>query len=277
MFNLPQLSGLLSAGLLLWSGTNLAMLDNGAHQTSPPSLGSDEEPVASVHVAVEPIYAFDKYYINDVNPFVPYNKRVVERKRMWERKRRVRNKPPAKVPEQVKPIEPPKKPVKLPELVLPKFKESKEHVPKVLGSVAMDDRYLLFVKLGDKEAPQMKPGDKIEGWILLDMENDMARFRDPDGEILRVPVGLSGKDANSITDTGTASTGSKNPLQVPSGKIDPQEALRLLKDPKAAQQIMKDPEMREMMKNPMVQDFLRQNGLGHLIDGRKKMGGQRGK
>ena len=71
---------------MFWSGGQLALTDNQVHRTGAPALQSDEKPVAKMRVDVEEIQGFDQYYINEVNPFVPFNQREPERKRrMWNR------------------------------------------------------------------------------------------------------------------------------------------------------------------------------------------------
>ena len=265
MFNIAQLSGLLTAALMMWSTGHLAMATNRVAQTGPPSLPNGEKPVATIEVAVEPIYEFDAYYINEVNPFVPYSKRQIERKRMWERRKRP-NKAPEKVPEDKRPTPVPQKPIKLPELVLPTYNAGKENSPQVIGSVEMGDRYLVFVKLGEREQ-QMHAGDKIGDWTLVKMENGLVTFNDPDGEVLRVGA-VNGENVNSIdgaavekaTPANTGVTGALAPSTA--------EILELLKDPSNKQQVqemLKNPKMKKMLMSPTVQKMLRENGLGHLV------------
>lgn len=275
MLNLPQLSGFIATGLMLWSGAHLALFESQARSIPDPTLPQAEEPVVSYRVDLEEIHAFEQYYTNDLNPFVPWSKRDRE-KRRWRNKRRPsNNKPPTQVPEKMKPPPPPEKPTTLPPLKLPAFSGVTASVPKVIGSIATDEQFLLFVQLGKEEKP-LRAGEQIGGWTLLGLVNQVARFQDPDGEILEVPVGNTENDGNSIADKngGNTSNTGQTGAQIPqlSNGLQAKDVLELLKDPdneQRVQEMMKQPEFRRMLSNPSIQKYLRDNGLGHLVDGRR--------
>lgn len=269
MINLPQITGLASMVFMFWSGGQLALTDLQAHRTGVPALLDDEKPVAQMRVDIEEIQSFDQYYINEVNPFVPFNQREPERKRMWTRRNRPRDaKPPVTIPEEKKPVETPTLPVKLPELVLPTIKPTDAVAPKIIGNVSMGDRFLVFVELGDKEA-QMQAGDKIGGWTLLRMEDTQVFFQDPDGQTVSVSTIIGNTNTISqSTAQGTGSSGAGGIPQMPQG-MDAKQLIDMLGDPGAVEMIenmAKDPKNKKLLMNPTVQRMLREAGLDHLLN-----------
>ena len=275
MFNVAQLSGFVSAALMLWSGTNLALDDYSVHTTGVPALQSNEKPVARVQVDVDAISEFETYYLNEINPFVPYSKRVVERRQMRERNNRNKRRPPTEVPKEREPVKPPQPPVALPKLVFEPLKPDTVKVPQIVGNVATADAYLVFVRLGDKEM-SMKPGDKIDGWTMVEMKDGQVEFKDPDGESLRINVvngaqinEIASSDSGSEAGTGSAGGQGNGVLGQAPKTMNQKQMIELLKDPVYAEafkrQLKSDPNMKKMLMDPTVLRMLREAGLEHII------------
>lgn len=278
--NIGHLSSVLSLGLVLWSGSSFVVAERNVFRTQPPALARDAQPVVSVGVDLSHIAKFNTYNTNELNPFVPYSEQVEERK---ERRRR-RNKPKvARRPSETAPlpvVEAPVRPLKLPTLVLPVLKAQDVVVPTVLGVVHAQDRFFALVQIAGKERQMTKDGEAFKGWVLTGIENKLATFIDPDGEELKVPVGMGGTGANVVSATQQAASkstqGKKGALPA---NLDMKKIMQMMADPAQRPKLLKmaqDPRYRDLLKDPVIRDLImQQSAVGGSVGHQHGGGGRR--
>ncbi len=132
--------------------------------------------------AMPPIGAFDGFYINDDNPFVPWREREAEKKRLQQPATVVvKARPPAKI-ETITP----------PELKLPPSKSGGGDAPKVVGFTRRPDGTVdvLFNLPGETRPRLMKPGERVGRWTFTAIaDGNVALFSDETGRAYRLVIG----------------------------------------------------------------------------------------
>lgn len=168
---------LLVASMSWWLLSAPALIDPG----QPSWKGAD---IVRITASVPQIDHFDRFYVNDDNPFVPLSARLAENTRRGRREGVDGIKPPPR-PVQVLPtrapvivVEPEK-----PKLVLPKIAPAPANAPIVYALVATDGQEALTVRMpGAKDSIRLAPGEKVDGWTLVSINNgNLAIFTDPQG------------------------------------------------------------------------------------------------
>jgi hypothetical protein len=203
---------LLLASVAWWLLSVPEMIDPGM----PTWKGAD---IVSLKADVPKIADFPVFYVNDENPFVPFQLRRDE----VTKHDSLRNPgkyapPPAPPPQPPMKIQPPRPPVVVvetekPKLVLPKLSPTPANAPLVYGLVAIDGAEALIVRMPNgKDSIRMIPGDKAEGWTLVSIDNgNLATFTDPNGEEQRFSIGkgdlVAAQDGAGGTTTGKTATG----------------------------------------------------------------------
>ncbi|NRA37413.1 MAG: hypothetical protein HRU15_04690, partial [Planctomycetes bacterium] len=86
-----------------------------------------------------------------------------------------------------------------------------------------------------------------------------------DGEEMKVPVGMSGGEANVVSaDTIAQPSANKGlPIALPKG-MDVQSIMKMMSDPRQAgklREMAKDPRYSELLKDPAIREFIR-NAMG---------------
>ena len=140
------------------------------------------------------IAAFEYFYQNDDNPFVPFSQR--EKERTARVPRGVARVPVAPVPTTVATL-PPRPPVKViappprAALALPKLTAAGPTAPICVGLVNVDGKEVLMARMpGTEGAAPMAVGDEASGWKLIAIDNgNQARFTDATGAEHVYPIG----------------------------------------------------------------------------------------
>jgi hypothetical protein len=199
VLNVQSMVALASGSVLLasvawWAFSEPEIIDPGR----PKWKG---EAINNLVASVPNIDEFKAFYVNDDNPFVPYQLRVVERDRYKPSRPQVLPKPPT-VPK-TKPPRPPVDIVEQPRrpLVLPKLSPAPADAPVVFGFVGIGDQQALLVRMpGSDTSIRLVPGEKVQEWTLVAVDNNnLARFLDPrgveqcyaigEGDLAQLPAG----------------------------------------------------------------------------------------
>jgi hypothetical protein len=166
--------------------------------------------------AVPTIDAFEKFYINDENPFVPYALRRPESDRKGNKTAPRTETVVAKT----KPLRPPVEVIERTRqpMVLPKISQAGADAPIVYGFVGNVAEQTLLVRMPTAErALQMTIGQKANDWTLIGIyDNNMAHFTDPSGTERRFMIGTGdmaaapGASANKGSEKNKQNTGDEN-------------------------------------------------------------------
>jgi hypothetical protein len=181
----------LAAGYWLLSSPGLA---------APGVPTYNGEALRHLEAAVPQVDAFEQFYVNNDNPFVPYHMRVTESTQLGPK--RVR--PPPKPP--VPPTKPPVKVVEVqpPALKLPRLTAAGATAPQCIGLIGGGDDRVLMVRMPTADAAPLAIGESVDGWKLIAIDNaNQARFTDPDGIEQVFPIG-DGDLASAQTPATTA-------------------------------------------------------------------------
>ncbi len=176
----------LAAGYWLLSG--VAAIDPGL-----PSYKAGA--VVRLEAAVPEIAAFDKFHVNELNPFVPLQERMDEEGASPHGHRTPRGiavtpQPPpvTRIPvkDPVKVSEPPR-----PAWAPPRVTAAPANAPECVGLLAPDGKEVLMVRgAGDTAVSTISVGESVGGWKLVAIENgNQARFADPAGVEQVFPIG----------------------------------------------------------------------------------------
>jgi len=206
---------LLAASLSWWLLSAPEVIDPG----QPTWKGAD---IVRLTASVPQIERFERFYVNDDNPFVPLQARLAEnetRRRLREGPRVVQQPPP---PPRLVQVPPPRPPVVViepekPKLVLPKLSPTPGNAPTVYGLVAVDGHEALIVRMpGAKDSIQLAPGKQVDGWTLVSIDNgNLATFTDPLGAEHRFVIGQGSlavaQNEESAAAPGKTATPGKGP------------------------------------------------------------------
>ncbi len=255
--NLQPVSALVAGSILLgavawWAFSSPALIDPGR----PKWKGAEIDKLVA---SVPEIDKFGKFYVNDDNPFVPYNLRLVERGVYDARSRGPRGpRPPITTPPVVARVKPPRPPVDVveqprPKLVLPKLSPAPADAPIVFGFVGSGSDQALLVRMpkGDNSI-RMVPGDKAQDWTLVAVDNgNIATFLDPrglehrfsigEGDLAAVPEGSENDTAPAAPNKSDKSDKNNKPV-LP--KIDQKNVPRPLPLPERKPRPEKKPDKR---------------------------------
>jgi len=137
--------------------------------TDPGKPSTKADPVVILEAAVPAIGEFTQFNINDVNPFVPYNLRIIESGI---------SKQPPKPAGNTRPK--PAVSATVPAIILPKLGAAQINAPKATGVLISHDGPQAFMTFpGDNKATTLKPGDSVKGWTLVEViGTNVARMRD---------------------------------------------------------------------------------------------------
>ena len=212
--------GVLLASVAWWAFSSPEIVDPGR----PSWKGAD---ISNLVASVPKIDVFTSFYVNDDNPFVPYNLRLAERGMLNPSRKPV--KPEPTIPVTIAKIKPPRPPVDVVEqprakLVLPKLSPAPADAPVVFGFVGAGNDQALLVRMPDAEVSiRMAPGEKAAEWTLVAIDNNnLATFLDPRGVEHRYTIG-EGDLAVMPTDApaeGTEAPG-KKPAKATDKKMEP--------------------------------------------------------
>ncbi len=179
--------GVLLASVVWWAFSAPEIVDPGR----PAWQGAD---ISNLVASVPKVDVFSSFYINDDNPFVPYNLRLAERGVLNPSRKPV--KPETTIPVTIANNKPPRPPVDVVEqprakLVLPKLSPAPADAPVVFGLVGGGDNHTLLVRMPDAEVSiRMAPGEKVAEWTLIAIHNNnLATFLDPRGVEHRYTIG----------------------------------------------------------------------------------------
>jgi hypothetical protein len=213
---------LLIASLGWWALSAPELVDPG----HPTWKGAEIEQLEAAVPEIEPFTAF---YVNDDNPFVPYNLRLAERNSIERARLGPRTAQPPPKPPNVRPplreavvvVEPPK-----PKLVLPKLVPAGNDAPTCFGLVTVDGQEALLVRMpGASEPIRLTAGGAAGGWTLVSIDNgNLATFTDPAGIEQRFAIGEGNltvaQDAGAGAGAAVPGQG-KNPLKPGMGPKPP--------------------------------------------------------
>jgi hypothetical protein len=154
-----------------------------AEEVAAPSRPTYRGDAVKVLTAALPaIGDFDRdYNVNDENPFVPYDKRVLESKQI--KINRTAKPTPTSKPPQVEEVH-------VPELKFPAAASRRADAPDCIGVVASGAGEVLLVRMpGSDETISVAAGEPVpkdapadRQWTLVALEpGGVARFRDPSG------------------------------------------------------------------------------------------------
>lgn len=152
-------------------------------------------PLSRLEATQPKIAAFDHFYVNEDNPFVPFSQREKEGIARRPRTGVVRTLvAPAPPPASFPPPRPPIKVVAPPPraaLVLPKLNAGGATAPVCVGLVNVDGKEVVMVRMpGSDAAAPMAVGEESGGWKLTAIENgNQARFTDVLGAEHVFPIG----------------------------------------------------------------------------------------
>ncbi|HEX3132543.1 MAG TPA: hypothetical protein VHX44_03050 [Planctomycetota bacterium] len=203
---------LLVASIGWWLLSAPQVIDPG----QPSWKGAD---IVRLTASVPQIDRFERFYVNDDNPFIPLQARLAEN----ERRKQLREGPGVvpKAPPRPVAVLPPRAPVKVvepeqPKLVLPKLSPTPANAPIVFGLVAVDNQEALTVRMpGAKDSIRLLPGEKVDGWTLLSIDNgNLANFTDPQGSEHQFVIGqgdLAVAQNEEGSGKGAVPNGSKGP------------------------------------------------------------------
>lgn len=138
-------------------------------------------PFQALSARLPEIAAWDAFYVNDDNPFVPWREREVEAQRLKEPKPvAIKPRPPAVI----KPVEPPKR-------TLPARAAGGGDAPRVLGFQGRGDAAAAIVRLaGETSSRVMRPGETAGRWTFVGIEaGNIAHFKDADGRGYAIVIG----------------------------------------------------------------------------------------
>jgi hypothetical protein len=201
------IAGLLMVGAVgWWAFSQAELIDPG--QPKWPGAKIDD-----LVAAVPTIDPFSAFYINDENPFVPYQQRLAES----QRTRNV-NPRPEPVVIKMKPLRPAVEVVEYtkPTLVLPKVAQAGPDAPIVYGFVGNTEEQTLLVRMpADENTRNMQVGEKARDWTLIAIrDNNVAHFTDPAGTERRFMIGVgdlaSAKDKNESAQKSSDGGGNTN-------------------------------------------------------------------
>lgn len=178
--NLPQLVANVCGFILLLSIGYFTLSSPERVDLGAPSIKGEpvQELVAKAPVIGDLKKEFD---VNIVNPFVPISDRDREGQEIRDRLK-PRPKPGPVIAEPAQPPPPP----------LPKLNPKKANVPQCAGLIAHESgRHVLVVNMEGSPTTYMHTGDNLNNWVLLDISNGSARFRDPSGKESTFVIGAS--------------------------------------------------------------------------------------
>jgi hypothetical protein len=171
----------LVASISWWLLSAPAVIDPG----QPSWKGAD---IVRLTASVPQIDRFERFYVNDDNPFVPLQARLAENGGRQRLREGPGVRPPT--PTLTRPVQilPPRAPVVVvepekPKLILPKLSPAPANAPIVFGLVAVDGQEALTIRMpGAKDSIRLVPGEKVDGWTLVSIDNgNLANFTDPQG------------------------------------------------------------------------------------------------
>ena len=218
----------LIGGLLLVGGiAALTLYEPSSAMPGPLRLGG--KPVELVAANRPDIGAFEAYNVNQENPFVPYQERIVIKNKLNEKPIRV-----------APPIQPPpptqKGPIVLtppvPPLELPALDASTGTRPLAFGVLSINGLTEIQVLMPGQTAPQiLRPGDTAVGWTLRSVDHgSVVHFVSPDGreDIQVVAVGAAqGTEASATIVAAQPEQAPPGSPKLPGGKIDLAQAQQL--------------------------------------------------
>ncbi|MFW5829147.1 MAG: hypothetical protein ACOCXA_02695 [Planctomycetota bacterium] len=259
----------IAVAFLAFAMMRLAFADRSVVELPPPRWAG--EAVRELRVSLPPIEPFAYYYgDSDVNPFVPFAEREVERRRLArprsERSQRIELPPSqpqqqAEVPLTVPPFEPPA----IGEL-------DRISMPQVLGTIAMGERQVLLVLHGGGIL-QVRPGDAVGEWRLHGIDAQEAIFEDAAGERYRFPLAAMDIRNELAGETGAAGATDAGPEQetTKGRKRSTQELLQAVilnrNNPERLKELLADPEdRRRLMAEPAVQAMLQDPETAAMIE-----------
>ncbi|MCS6970189.1 MAG: hypothetical protein RMM29_02590 [Planctomycetota bacterium] len=180
---MTRLAPLGAALALAAAGAALAWLALGVPPLPPPPVpGHPGGELEAIVAEVQPLGAFESFYVNDDNPFVPWRERAVERQRLQPAPIAT---PPPRPPPRIVPIQPPK--LELPRLPPPGAGDA----PRVLGYTRLPDGSLrLLAQLPDEPPRLLAVGEQLGRWRFLELDaGNVAVFSDELGRQHRFPIG----------------------------------------------------------------------------------------
>ncbi|MHC5067635.1 MAG: hypothetical protein ACYTF0_03490 [Planctomycetota bacterium] len=188
---------LLIAGLgVVAAGAALVLRDDQSADLAAPRIAAADA-VREVHLDLPPIRAFEHYYgdetaaWSDLNPFIPFAQRAVEREALA---RRETDSQPQPTERDLPP--PPRKLPPLPELVLPELPEPEDMpplaLPRVVGFIDSSRGPVVQVRFAPDGAPErLRLGERRHGWAVEGIDGSEVVFVDEAGRRLRATVAVA--------------------------------------------------------------------------------------
>lgn len=167
-------------------------------------------------VSVPEISRFDAYYVNDHNPFLPFQVAERERRAIVQQRAQPQPRPtpvtvtradPPPVQEPEPTLQPPVRPPRTvqvyeppPPPPLPRLAPDANVTPlQIIGLIQMEDAVLLQVIAPRSGRVRMSAGDEVDGYTFVGMNGPLAVFLGPGGVTEELAVGAPSGGADENT------------------------------------------------------------------------------